>query len=147
MMAAGLLFACSDTDELLVADDAAPGLKKAPASAVFVVEPSGGDDTPAIMQAFDDAKAAGPGSTVKLVMGEYQINFIEVGEFYGKFMGTGKGKTVINIVDDINIWDLIDQNLNHVLIRFVGGDVCVSQMTINGSDVPMDALVGIIRRT
>ncbi len=39
MMAAGLLFACTDTDELLVADDAAPGLKKAP-----IVNPARGLD-------------------------------------------------------------------------------------------------------
>lgn len=139
---AGLFVACNK-DEAFIGEAPEIGLKSSAAGMVFVVHPSGGDDTPAIMQAFDDAKAAGPGSTVKLVMGEYQINFIEVREFYGKFMGAGKGKTVINIIDDINIWDLINQNLNHVLIRFVGGDVCVSHMTIKGSNVPMDALIGI----
>lgn len=45
MMAAGLLFACTDADEILVADDAGPGLKKATAEPVTVALPFRADFT------------------------------------------------------------------------------------------------------
>ena len=72
--------------------------------------------------AFDDAKAAGAGSIVQLSAGEFFIDLIEVREFHGSLIGAGKGKTVISTVPDLNVDDFLNQNLNTVLLGFVGGD-------------------------
>lgn len=149
-----LLFACSEqgmVDDGLAESD----LKAASASAVFVVNPTGSDDTPAILQAFADAKIAGPGSVVQLENGTYHLNFMEVREFNGKFNGAGKGKTMITTLPDLDVNALIDQNINTVLIRFVGGDVCMSDMTVmtppgslsTGTENFIDGLVGFSART
>ncbi|MGK7397401.1 MAG: right-handed parallel beta-helix repeat-containing protein [Candidatus Cyclobacteriaceae bacterium M3_2C_046] len=119
-------------------------------TANFRVEPGGEDDTQAMLQAFALAKAAGPGSVVELVEGEYFIDFIEIREFKGKFIGAGKGKTIITPAEELAIEDLIDLYLNTILIRFVGGDVTMSDMTIktnpgsfnSGSLEVIDGLVG-----
>jgi hypothetical protein len=97
---------------------------------VFIVEPTGGDDTPAIMQAFDDAIAAGHGSVVQLIAGEYYLGLIEVRDFYGVFKGEGKDKTVINVMNDLDIASLWNKGQRGDLIKFVGGDVCLSNFTI-----------------
>lgn len=123
-----LLFACSE-QELGVEGLAEVGLKAASTPAVFVVNPGGGDDTPALQQAFEDAKAAGPGSVVQLVVGTYHLNFIEIREFFGTFRGAGKGVTVITPCAELDDDPLISQNLTVELIRFVGGDVLVQSMT------------------
>jgi hypothetical protein len=130
-------------------------LKKAVKTAVFVVEPSGGDDTPAIMQAFDDAKAAGPGSVVQLCEGKYHLGFMEIREFNGSFIGKGKDKTVITMIDDLDVDALLSQGLNTVLIRFVGGDVCIKNMAVvtpfgnlsSGSQYWIDGLIGLSAAT
>ncbi len=130
-------------------------LKAASGSAIFVVNPSGGDDTPAVLEAFDNAKAAGPGSVVQLEEGTYHLNFLEVREFNGKFNGAGRGKTIITTVPDLDVNTLIDLKLNTILIRFVGGDVCMSNMTVTtpygplstGKESYIDGLVGFSART
>ncbi len=124
-----LLFSCEkpDTfgDELSGVD-----LKSASKGAVIIVEPNGLDDTDNLKQAFADAALAGPGTTVQLTEGEYKIGFIEIREFCGSFVGAGKGKTVITSLNELDISGLISQNLNTFLIKFVGGDVLLSDMTI-----------------
>ncbi len=58
-----LLLCMCRKDKGLCELTAAPDLKIAYSSgAVFTVNPSGGDDTRALTDAFEDAKAAGPGS-------------------------------------------------------------------------------------
>ena len=55
---------------------------------VFKVHPTNGTDITAdLKQAFDDAKAAGPGSVVQLPKGNFELGFIEIDEFYGSFVG------------------------------------------------------------
>lgn len=125
----GLLFGCNN-DEMPGDDLAGINLKKASAPAIFMVEPSGSDDTPAFMQAFDDAKAAGPGSVVQLVEGEYHLGFIEIRDFYGTFMGAGKGKSIITAMNNLNLDSLITKGLFPALMKFVGGDVKVCHFTI-----------------
>ena len=87
-----LLLACVLATGLL-------GLLAAPAFArpkTFTVSPSGGNDTANIQEAFNDAVAAGPGSTVQLTAGRFTINDILVTGFQGTFQGAGKDRTVID---------------------------------------------------
>ena len=55
----------------------------------FYVHPSGGNDTHAIQAAFNAAVKAGPGSTVQLSAGHFDINAILVTGFNGTFRGAG----------------------------------------------------------
>jgi hypothetical protein len=80
---------------LLILAGASPALAH---GRTFVVHPSGGDDTATIQQAFADAVAAGPGSTVQLTKGHFYMNNIAVLGFRGCFMGAGMGRTVIDTV-------------------------------------------------
>ena len=117
-------------DNILGDEPTEMNLKKATIGAVFMVEPNGVDDTDNLRNTFVDADNAGKGSVVQLVEGTYHLNFIEIREFYGKFKGAGKGKTVVTTVGDLDVDALLSQNLNLVLIRFVGGDVHMSDMTL-----------------
>jgi parallel beta-helix repeat protein len=92
----------------------------------FTVSPSGGDDTLAIQKAFDDAIAAGSGSTVKLEAGQFYTNEILVENFYGRFKGAGKDATKIDVLRGL------DPGLPGVLgfdgspphiFSFIGGNV------------------------
>jgi hypothetical protein len=84
---------------LLVLVGAAPALAH---GRTFVVHPSGGDDTAAIQAAFDDATAAGPGSTVQLTQGRFYMNNILVDGFRGRFTGAGMGRTAIDTLRGLN---------------------------------------------
>jgi hypothetical protein len=132
----GLVMGCSELempgDDLVGMD-----LKKAPASAVFMVAPSGGDDTPAIMQAFNDAKAAGPGSVVQLCEGEYYLGFMEIRDFYGTFKGAGKDKTLITVMNNLDGQAMWMSGLHTDLVKFVGGNVTLSDFTIQTPDGKM----------
>jgi hypothetical protein len=97
---------------------------------VFVVEPSGSDDTPAILQAFTDAKASGPGSVVQLLEGEYHLGLLEVYDFYGSLRGAGKDKTIITAIGGIDIDKTWARHLCVDLVKFVGGDVSLSHFTM-----------------
>lgn len=125
----GLLFGCTQYE--IPGDDLSGiDLKNASAPAVFIVNPSGDDDTPAISQAFEDAKAAGPGSVVQLIAGEYHLGLLEVRDFYGIFKGAGKDKTIITAMNNLDAKILWDQNLRADLVKFVGGDVRLCQFTL-----------------
>lgn len=125
----GLLFGCNN-DEMPGDDLAGINLKKASAPAVFMVEPSGGDDTPAISQAFEKAKAAGTGSVVQLCEGEYHVGYMEIYDFCGSLKGAGKGKTIITVLPGLNLDELFAQHLLHCMVKFIGGDVCLSHFTL-----------------
>jgi hypothetical protein len=124
-----LMMACSQF-EMTDDDQDNAQLKKKSVVPVFIVEPGGGDDTPAIMQAFMDAEAAGPGSVVQLVEGEYHLGFIEIRDFYGSFRGAGKDKTIITAMDNLAALDMIALGQYPQLIKFVGGDVHISDFTL-----------------
>lgn len=124
-----LLFSCSKTDN----DEpfSAIGLKaKKVTHEVFVVNPGGIDDTPALCQAFEDAKAAGPGSVVQLIEGEYHVGYMEIYDFYGSLMGAGKDKTIITVLPGMDLDALFAQHLIHSMVKFVGGDVHLSHFTM-----------------
>jgi len=66
---------------------------------VFLVEPTGVDDTANLQAAFDAAVAAGPGSVVELAEGNFYLSKgIVVEDFGGTFRGQGSDKSVIHLV-------------------------------------------------
>lgn len=104
---------------------------------VIKVFPNGTDDTKAIMDAFDKAKAAGPGSVVQLAAGNFKIGFIEVWDFKGSFRGAGKGKTIITNVPDLPQGEVLSNFKYPALIKFVGGNLLMTNMTIHLKDGPV----------
>jgi hypothetical protein len=124
-----IILSCSRTDSdepfsatILKADKVTP--------AVFTVTPGGGDDTPALLQAFEDAKAAGTGSVVMLVEGEYHVGYMEIYDYYGSVQGAGKGKTVITVLPGIDLDELFARHQLHCMVKFIGGDVYLNDFTI-----------------
>ncbi len=106
------------------------------AGQVITIYPSGGDDTNNLYQAFEDAKASGPGVTVQLVEGEYHIglyngHFMEIKDFEGYFKGAGKDKTIIKSAfenvpcDEIMLTD----NVLPALFNFIRGEIYISNMS------------------
>lgn len=126
---ASLLAGCSKDDELLDQNDDLT-LKNATLGQVFKVMPSGGDDTQALQDAFDDAIAAGHGSVVQLCEGEYHLGFIEIHDFYGTLKGAGKGKTIITVMNNLNLDTKISIGVFPALMKFVGGNVTICHFTI-----------------
>lgn len=124
-----LITGCSK-DDLVSNQDDDLMLKKAPLSPVFVVEPNGTDDTENLKNAFADAQAAGPGAIVQLCEGEYHLGLLQVYGFEGCLRGAGKDKTIITALNNLDIQSLWDQNLRGDLVKFVGGDVHLSQFTV-----------------
>ena len=79
-----------------------PILKAAKVENVVVINPSGGDDTQNILDAFEAAKAEGPGSTVYLSAGTFYVSKpVAVADFNGTFKGAGKDRTMIQVLDGI----------------------------------------------
>ncbi len=108
------------------------GLNK-PHGPIFTVSPSE-DATDALVDAFDAAKEAGPGAVVQLEEGTYTIGMIEVRDFDGYFRGTGKGKTIISNLPDLPCDEQLAANLTPTLMRFVGGNVTVADLTFHLND-------------
>lgn len=124
-----LLLSCSrdNNDEYF----SGPDLKaKKVTGEVFIVGPNGIDDTPALCQAFEEAKAAGPGSVVQLVEGEYHVGYMEIFDFYGSLMGAGKDKTLITIMPGMNLDEVFARHVIHSQVKFIGGDVHLSHFTM-----------------
>jgi len=68
---------------------------------VFVVSPSGGDDTANIQSAFNSAVVAGPGSTVQFTAGHfYTSGEIYTEGFDGSVVGAGIGNTIVEAVGE-----------------------------------------------
>jgi hypothetical protein len=97
----------------------------------FTVRPSGTDDTANLQCALDTAKAAGAGSTVQLVKGNYQTGFIDVAGFDGTFKGAGIGKTVITPLANLDCLALSAQNILPSLFTFRLGNPRILDMTIS----------------
>jgi hypothetical protein len=137
-----LLYSCSKED--LIQQDQMGDLKslscnkdglKMPKGPVFTVYPNGTDDTQAFTNAFNDAKAAGPGATVKLSEGLFKIGFVEeICDFNGYFLGAGKEKTIISNLPDLPCEEALFDNLNPTLLAFTGGNIIMSDMTIRTND-------------
>lgn len=140
-----LLAACAENglvpDDMSVQSLKKTSVAKGNCGAVFTVTPNGTDDTENIRQAFADAIAAGPGSEVRLEEGSYHLGFLEIRDFFGSFTGAGKGKTLINFLSNMDcsaytyIYDLIN-------IRFIGGEILMSDMTLLSPSEKMCATGG-----
>lgn len=134
-----LVLSCSK-DSLLNSDQGTDQLLNNPAlktsGLVITVKPNNTDDTQALIDAFDQAKASGQNAVVKLMPGTFKIGTIEVTEFIGKFAGSGQGKTIIT-----NIWDfptrddVFQLGRMPALITFIGGNVEVSDLTVKISEL------------
>jgi hypothetical protein len=107
---------------------------KVPKGPVFTVYPNGTDDTQALIDAFDAAKAAGPGSTVRLVEGQYIIGMVEVRDFDGYFRGAGKGKSIITNLSELPCEECWELDLLPSLLTFIGGNITITDMTIHLND-------------
>ena len=131
-----LFFACTKEDGLLSDSSSQADLQKSShhGGKVIKVTPTGVDDTQALIDAFEAAKAAGPGSTVKLEEGTYTIGMIEVRDFDGNFRGAGKGKTIITNLPELPCEDCWEVNIQPSLISFIGGNVEISDMTLQLKD-------------
>ncbi len=121
-------YTCSKDSDLLTGPTDDAGLKCAH-DKVFVVRPSGGDDSQALLDAFEDAKAAGKGSVVQLVSGTYVIKYVKVNDFYGSLLGAGSNKTIITCLPESVPCDQIWQdNEFTALLKFLNGDVTIANM-------------------
>jgi hypothetical protein len=87
-------------------------------------------DTQALIDAFALAKTYGKNAVVKLMPGTFTIGMIEVREFYGTFAGSGKGNTIITNIPDLSPDANIALNKLPALIKFIGGDVKVSNLSV-----------------
>jgi hypothetical protein len=96
---------------------------------VFTVYPSGGDETANLACAFESAKAAGPGSTVRLVEGNYRMSMLEVSDFYGSFEGAGIGKTVLLPQHHMDCQLPTNEDKSPALLTFRLGDARISNLT------------------
>jgi hypothetical protein len=128
-----LAYACSRDDSL----NSDPSLNNAglkSAGIVIKVLPNGTDDTQAISDAFAQAIAAGHGSMVLLAEGTFHTGFLEVKEFDGVLSGSGKGTTIITNLPGLTPDAVIALNKVPALITFIGGNVSVSDLSVNLSE-------------
>jgi hypothetical protein len=109
-------------------------LKNGYCDQVIFVAPNGSDDTYNLSQAFEQAKNAGPGSTVQLLKGIYTIGILEIRDFKGNFKGAGQGKTIITNREGLPCEEEWEKNLMPALLSFVGGNIVMSDMTIRLKD-------------
>lgn len=134
-----IIYACSLNEEALP-DPSSDSvmLKKALNGPVYVVPHNGVDDTGPLFTAFNQAKEYGPGCTVQLEEGTYYIDFVEVRDFIGAFKGAGKGKSIItSLSGGLDCEELAIDGYNAFLIKFIGGDVRIADMTLKA---PSEAL-------
>jgi hypothetical protein len=105
---------------------------------VFLVPPpTGGDDTPNLLNTIAVAQAAGPGSVIRLQEGTYHIGFIEIHEFFGTIKGAGREKTIIKPVPNLPCLGQVSKTMLVSLVTFVGGDIRMTDLafTIDDGDV------------
>jgi hypothetical protein len=130
-----LVSSCSKED-LVNSDQNDPFMATTLKSAgpVFQVDDLSNDDTEALLEAFALAQASGKGAVVELQEGVFQIGMIEVKEFFGTLRGLGKGTTTITNLPDLSPNDIIAANKLPALITFIGGDVTVSDLSVQLTD-------------
>jgi hypothetical protein len=105
---------------------------------VYKIQPTKGTDITAELQAaFDAAVLDPPGSVIELPEGEFDVGLIEVHEFNGSFVGAGKGKTIITSKTGLNAGIFVDEGSNWFLIKFIGGNIKMSEMTIQTPPGPL----------
>lgn len=131
LVCTSLLAGCSKSD-WPGGDPVNDDLKAATADVIIIPvgQPSGGDDTEAFKAAFAAAQLAGPGAVVLMEAGEYHLGFLEVYDFVGSFMGAGKDKTLVTAMNNLDGQAMKARNMQPDLVKFVGGEVTISNFTI-----------------
>ncbi len=128
-----LMYSCQNSDPF--GDELSDSeLKGAKCGVVIVVEPTGTDDTENILQAFADAEAAGPGTTIQLIEGDYYTGAMEIYGFHGTVKGAGTSKTIMNCFPGIPVEDQLNNNQCSAWWRMIGGDITLSDMTFKTPD-------------
>ncbi len=110
---------------------ASPGGSVKQTGNVVTVSPSGTDDTPNFQKAFSLAKAAGPGSTVRLAAGNFRIRWMEVKDFDGYFKGAGQAVTIIDTFAGQDCQPMIDIDQGPSLLQFTRGYPRVSDLSFH----------------
>jgi hypothetical protein len=105
------------------------------AGPVFEVADLSDDDTEALLDAFALAQAAGKGAVVELQEGTFEIGMIEVREFSGTLTGLGRENTIITNLEDITPDAALAANKLPALLRFIGGELRVSDLTVKVSEI------------
>jgi hypothetical protein len=100
----------------------------------ITVSPNSIDDTQALIDAFTQASALGKAAVVRLMPGTFKIGMIEVREFNGALIGSGKGNTIITNLPGLTPDAVIQASKLPALITFIGGDVLVSDLSIQLSE-------------
>jgi len=128
-----LIASCSKDPGFLPGAAMPPGFNQNgfPNLYITVVPPSGGDDTEALTEAITSAK---PGTTVKLLTGEYHVGLMEIYNFNGKLVGAGKDKTIIILQTPLPIISQVEKNQTPGWWRMIGGDFVISDMTFRIPD-------------
>ncbi len=129
-----MFFACTQEDVQVAQLDDELSKAGKHTGPVFKVYPTSVDDTNNLIQAFTDAKAAGPGAVVQLMEGEFFTSVVEVHDFVGVFKGAGKQKTFLTALPDLPCAQYFNANTNSALIKFIAGDISLSDMTITIPD-------------
>jgi hypothetical protein len=94
----------------------------------------GPDDTQTFIDAFARAKNLGKNAVIKLMPGTFKIDMIEVKEFNGTLSGSGKGKTIVTNIPGLTPDAVIQNNRQPALISFIGGNVSVSDLSVQLSE-------------
>jgi hypothetical protein len=134
-----LAFSCTKDDMLNTGqgiDQLSSNAALKASNLVIKVYPNNTDDTQNLIDAFAQAKASGKNVVVKLMPGTFNIGLLEVTEFYGTLTGSGKGKTIITNLPDLPTpLERMQQNLKEALITFIRGDVVVSDLSVELSEL------------
>ncbi len=103
---------------------------------VINVSPVEGDNTKNLLDAFEQAKAAGEGTVIQLSEGTFKTGFLEIIEFNGTLKGAGKGKTIIKPIMGLPCLAELNRNRSWLvsLISFIGGDITMSDFTFKVDD-------------
>jgi hypothetical protein len=130
-----LLYTCTKDEGIVPDPSGTADLKSAQShGAVITLSPNGSDDTQALIDAFEDAKVAGPGSTVMLSEGTFTIGFIEIHDFDGNFKGSGRSRTKIVNKEELPCDIAWLANKLPALMKFIGGNITVSDLTFQIKD-------------
>jgi len=110
-------------------------IKAGPESSQVIVVPpdkdGDGDDTEELRAAID---AAGPGTLIQLLEGEYHVGYLEVYGFHGVIAGAGSEKTLITMKTPIDQIAQIASNQSAGWWRLIGGDITISNIAFKTPD-------------
>ena len=133
------LFILSCSKESLMNPDLSPdhlfySTKISSSELMITVFPNETDDTQTLTDAFAQASNNKLKAVVKLMPGIFKIGMIEIKEFNGKLIGSGKGETFITNLPGLTPDDVVNDNKLPALITFIGGNVTVSDLSVQLSE-------------